>query len=170
MNTSNIARLKVAWMYQIGTTHHFETMPLVFDGVMYITEPPSDITALDLRTGRAIWKYTRALAKGFIVCCGQVDRGVAALDDQIFVGTVDSNKALFMSGVLRSDFSYCVSVRSFVGRFERDGYYPFDRRPGPGRPYRRDQCIAKKYEQYRLRPTSKRGPEGSSPSRNQLNQ
>ncbi len=91
INTSNIARLKVAWMYQIGTTHHFETMPLVFDGVMYITEPPSDVTAIDLRTGRAIWKYTRALAKGFIVCCGQVNRGVAALDDQIFVGTVDSH-------------------------------------------------------------------------------
>jgi alcohol dehydrogenase (cytochrome c) len=91
INTANIARLKVAWMYQIGTTHHFETMPLVFDGVMYISEPPSDVTAIDLRTGRPIWKYKRALAKGFIVCCGQVNRGVAALDDQIFVGTVDAH-------------------------------------------------------------------------------
>jgi alcohol dehydrogenase (cytochrome c) len=91
INTSNISRLKVSWMYQIGTTHHFETMPLVFDGVMYISEPPSDVTAIDLRTGRPIWKYKRALAKGFIVCCGQVNRGVAALDDQIFVGTVDAH-------------------------------------------------------------------------------
>jgi alcohol dehydrogenase (cytochrome c) len=91
INTANIARLKVAWMYQIGTTHQFETMPLVFDGVMYISEPPSDVTAIDLRTGRPIWKYKRALAKGFIVCCGQVNRGVAALDDQIFVGTVDAH-------------------------------------------------------------------------------
>ncbi len=36
---------------------HFETTPLVFDGVMYITDPPSDVTALDLRTGRPIWHY-----------------------------------------------------------------------------------------------------------------
>ncbi|MGD0436619.1 MAG: PQQ-binding-like beta-propeller repeat protein [Bryobacteraceae bacterium] len=91
INTSNIAKLKVAWMYQTGVTHHFETMPLVFDGVMYITEPPSDVTAIDLRTGRPIWSYRRVLPKGVIVCCGQVNRGVAALDDQLFVGTVDAH-------------------------------------------------------------------------------
>jgi len=34
INTSNVASLKVAWMYQIKTTHHFETTPLVFDGIM----------------------------------------------------------------------------------------------------------------------------------------
>src|ERR1700730_11977850 len=91
INTSNVAGLKVSWMYQIRTTNHFETMPLVFDGVMYITEPPSDVTAIDLRTGRPIWTYKRTLPKGVIVCCGQVNRGVAALDDQIFVGTVDAH-------------------------------------------------------------------------------
>jgi alcohol dehydrogenase (cytochrome c) len=91
INTSNVAGLKVAWMYQIRSTNHFEGMPLVFDGVMYITEPPSDVTAIDLRTGRPIWTYKRTLPKGVIVCCGQVNRGVAALDDQIFVGTVDAH-------------------------------------------------------------------------------
>ena len=91
INTSNISSLKVAWMYQIGVSHHFETEPLVFDGVMYITEPPSDVTALDLRTGRPLWTYRRSLPKGIIVCCGQVNRGLAALDDQLFVGTVDSH-------------------------------------------------------------------------------
>jgi len=91
INTSNVAGLKVAWMYQIGTTHHFETTPLVFDGIMYITEPPSDVTALDLRTGRPIWSYRRSLPKGVIVCCGQVNRGLAVLDDQLFLGTVDAH-------------------------------------------------------------------------------
>jgi alcohol dehydrogenase (cytochrome c) len=91
INTSNISALKVAWMYQIGVSHHFETEPLVFDGVMYISEPPSDVTALDLRTGRPLWKYRRSLPKGIVVCCGQVNRGLAALDDQLFVGTVDAH-------------------------------------------------------------------------------
>ena len=91
INATNISGLKVAWMYQIGVPHHFETEPLVFDGVMYITEPPSDVTALDLRTGRPIWTYRRALPKGIIVCCGQVNRGLAALDDQLFLGTVDAH-------------------------------------------------------------------------------
>ena len=91
INTSNVAGLKVAWMYQIGATHHFETTPLVFDGIMYITEPPSDVTALDLRTGRPIWSYRRSLPKGVIVCCGQVNRGLGVLDDQLFLGTVDAH-------------------------------------------------------------------------------
>jgi alcohol dehydrogenase (cytochrome c) len=91
INTRNIAGLRVAWMYQTLLPHHFETEPLVFDGVMYITEPPSDVTALDLRTGRPIWSYRRTLPKGVIVCCGQVNRGLAALDDQLFLGTVDAH-------------------------------------------------------------------------------
>jgi alcohol dehydrogenase (cytochrome c) len=78
-------------MYQIGSSHRFETEPLVFDGVMYITEPPSDVSTLDLVTGRPLWTYRRSLPKGIVVCCGQVNRGLAALDDQLFVGTVDAH-------------------------------------------------------------------------------
>src|SRR5579864_8814887 len=90
INTSNVASLRVSWMYQIRTTHHFETMPLVFDGIMYITEPPSDVTALDLRTGRPIWSYRRTIP-AVPLCCGQVNRGVAVLDDQLFIGTLDAH-------------------------------------------------------------------------------
>ena len=55
---------------------------------MYITEAPSDATALDLRTGRPLWSYRRSLPQGIVTCCGQVNRGVALLDDQVFLGTV----------------------------------------------------------------------------------
>ncbi len=91
INRTNVARLKVAWMYQVRGRQHFETTPLVFDGVMYITDPPSDVTALDLRTGRPIWHYRRNIPPGVPVCCGQVNRGVAALGDQIFVNTIDAH-------------------------------------------------------------------------------
>jgi alcohol dehydrogenase (cytochrome c) len=91
INRANVAQLKVAWMYQVRGRQHFETTPLVFDGVMYITDPPSDVTALDLRTGRPIWHYRRNIPPGVPVCCGQVNRGVAALGDQIFVNTIDAH-------------------------------------------------------------------------------
>lgn len=91
INRSNVSELKVAWMYQIGGRQHFESTPLVFDGIMYLTEPPSDVTALDLRTGRPIWHYRRTIPEGVPVCCGQVNRGVAALGNQVFVGTIDSH-------------------------------------------------------------------------------
>ena len=90
ISRANINRLKVAWMYQIRAHHKVETSPLVFDGVMYISEPPSDVTALDLRTGRPIWSYRRSVP-AVPVCCGQVNRGVAALDDQLFIGTLDAH-------------------------------------------------------------------------------
>ena len=87
----NVERLQPAWVYQVRSSHKFEVSPLVADGVMYITEPPSDVTALDLRTGRPLWSYSRSLPDGIITCCGQVNRGVALLDDQVFVGTVDAH-------------------------------------------------------------------------------
>ncbi len=87
---TNVERLKVAWMYQVRAHHKVETSALVFDGIMYITEPPSDVTALDLRTGRPIWSYRRSIP-AVPVCCGQVNRGVAALDDQLFLGTLDAH-------------------------------------------------------------------------------
>jgi alcohol dehydrogenase (cytochrome c) len=91
INRANAARMRMNWMYQIRSRQHFETTPLVFDGMMILTEPPSDVTALDLRTGRPIWQYRRAIPDGIVVCCGQVNRGVAVLGDQVFVGTIDSH-------------------------------------------------------------------------------
>src|SRR5215472_17239425 len=61
LTPSNIARLKPAWVYQIDGRGRFETTPVVVDGVMYVTEPPTRVTALDARTGRPLWSWQRAL-------------------------------------------------------------------------------------------------------------
>src|SRR4051794_8320528 len=88
---ANVAKLKPVWSYQVNSLQRFETTPLVVDGVMYISEPPSNVTALDTRTGRPLWKYRRVLGENIRVCCGQVNRGVAILGDTIYVGTVDAH-------------------------------------------------------------------------------
>ncbi|MEX2303562.1 MAG: PQQ-dependent dehydrogenase, methanol/ethanol family [Bryobacterales bacterium] len=87
----NASRLRPKWVYQISTTHGFEATPLVDGNVMYISEPPSDVTALDTRTGRPLWKYTRPIPENMPLCCGRVNRGVAVLDDMVYVGTLDSH-------------------------------------------------------------------------------
>src|SRR5437667_9157395 len=51
INRQNVANLKLAWVYQMPITHRFETTPIVVDGVMYISEPPSNVVALDPATG-----------------------------------------------------------------------------------------------------------------------
>jgi alcohol dehydrogenase (cytochrome c) len=60
---ANVAGLKVKWIYQIKGGGRFETTPLVADGVMYVSEPPTAVTALDLRTGRPLWHWERAQAR-----------------------------------------------------------------------------------------------------------
>ena len=54
IDTSNVATLKEAWTYQLtGTT---EQVPLVVDGVMYITSG-GKVAALDAVTGNEIWTF-----------------------------------------------------------------------------------------------------------------
>ena len=91
INRSNAGQLKVKWVHQMPTTHMVETTPLVADGVMYVSEPPSNVVALDAETGRQFWRYRRELPAKINVCCGQVNRGVAVLGDRLFVGTVDAH-------------------------------------------------------------------------------
>lgn len=91
IDRGNVGRLKLAWMYQTNDLNQFEGTPLVADGVMYISEPPSNAAALDLRTGRPLWIYRRALPSDVRACCGQVNRGLAILGDTVYLGTLDAH-------------------------------------------------------------------------------
>ncbi len=88
INVDNVHRLRVEWAYQVSSGL-IETTPIVVDGVMYLTEPPSTVSALDARTGQRIWRWSPDLPRnvkhiGFPL----VNRGVAILDETVFVGTV----------------------------------------------------------------------------------
>ena len=89
INRQNVGQLKPFWIYQVRRTGIVETSPIVVDGVMYITEPPSTVTALDVRTGRPLWTWTPAIPTDVIIIGSPpVNRGVAVLDEMVFVGTV----------------------------------------------------------------------------------
>jgi len=90
INTTNVSDLRVEWVYQTSPGL-VETTPVVVDGIMYLTEPPSTVAALDARTGRRIWRWnanvpTETLNIGF----PRVNRGVAVLDSTVYVGTLDA--------------------------------------------------------------------------------
>ena len=91
INRDNVKNLKLAWVYQMATVHRVETTPLVVDGVMYLSEPPSNVVALDPATGRQFWRYKRSLPSKVKACCDQVNRGVAVLGDRVYVGTMDAH-------------------------------------------------------------------------------
>ena len=48
----NVKQLEVDWVFQARSLEKFEAAPLVVDGVMYVTEAPNNVFALDARTGR----------------------------------------------------------------------------------------------------------------------
>ena len=90
INTTNVAKLKPTWVYQVRDPGKVETTPLVVDGVLYITEKPHVVTALDGRTGRPLWTYRRTTPPDVRACCGTPNRGLAILDDTLYLGTFDA--------------------------------------------------------------------------------
>ena len=88
---ANAKDLEMKWVFQVDSTEKLESSPLVVDGVMYITQPPNDIIALDATTGRIFWMYQHRVAADARVCCGRVNRGLAILGDTLFMGTIDAH-------------------------------------------------------------------------------
>ena len=68
-----------------------EGTPLVVDGIMYTTGSgnPATVTAIDARTGRQIWRWTRQQKTVNPYEINPFARGVAILGNRIFVGTLD---------------------------------------------------------------------------------
>src|SRR5277367_5594780 len=56
VNTANIQALVPKWNYHVPGSGHLESVPVVVDGVMYLTQP-NEVYALDGRTGRLIWSH-----------------------------------------------------------------------------------------------------------------
>jgi alcohol dehydrogenase (cytochrome c) len=106
INRQNVSQLKPTWVYQMRRGGTVEMTPLVADGIMYISEPPSTATALDVRTGRPIWSYTPSIPSNVVTIGGPpVNRGVALLDNMVFIGTVNCHLIALdaKSGILRWD-------------------------------------------------------------------
>ncbi len=86
----NVGDLEMKWVFQSQTSHNFQATPLVVDGVMYLTQPPNDVVALDARTGRVFWIYEHVPSPDARPCCGFTNRGLAIAGDTLLMGTVDA--------------------------------------------------------------------------------
>ena len=91
IDTRNVHKLELKWAYQIPQIDRAETVPLVVDGVMFITEAPSNIVAVDAATGRSYWRYDHELPDDLRICCGRNNRGVAILGDTLYMSTLDAH-------------------------------------------------------------------------------
>ncbi len=92
IDTGNANRLQMQWSYSIPY-FLLETTPLVSDGVMYVTGP-NQVCALDARTGRQIWCYSRPRNSGPMIpgdAALGAQRGAAILGNRVFFSTDDAH-------------------------------------------------------------------------------
>ena len=90
INEGNVKDLKLAWQYQTGIRNTFQSTPIVFHGVMYVSLPFNHVIALDAKTGKEIWRYEHNRNLEWKMCCGPSNRGLAIQGEQLFMGTVDA--------------------------------------------------------------------------------
>jgi len=89
ITASNVARLRPVWAYQ-ADGGMLEATPLVADGVLFLSEPPASVVALSLKSGRPLWRWKHPLDSQIrTIGFGPTNRGVALLDQNLYVGTLD---------------------------------------------------------------------------------
>ena len=88
---ANVGDLELQWVYQTPVFGPWQATPIVVDGVMYVSQRPNDIVALDARTGRVFWVYSYPTPSDHRACCGSNNRGVAVLGERVFMGTLDAH-------------------------------------------------------------------------------
>jgi PQQ-dependent dehydrogenase (methanol/ethanol family) len=93
INTKNVGKLQVAWMFSTGVLRGHEGSPLVIGDTMYLHTPfPNKVFAIDLDTQKIKWRYEPKQDSAVIpqMCCDTVYRGLAYAENKVFLQQADS--------------------------------------------------------------------------------
>jgi len=123
ISSDNVDELDLQWVFQAQSLQVFQTTPIVVDGIMYITEAPNTVLALDAKLGRVFWRYEYTPDQESRPCCGRVNRGVAILGNTLFMGTIDakliaidaiSGQPIWQTSVARPDAGYALTLAPLI--------------------------------------------------------
>ena len=91
IDRANVKTLGLAWYADYDTNLAQYGTPLYIDGVIYVSTAWSKVYAFAAASGRKLWEYDPKVPGQWAVnvCCGLVNRGIAAWDGKIYVGTLD---------------------------------------------------------------------------------
>nr|WP_296227310.1 PQQ-binding-like beta-propeller repeat protein [Ralstonia sp. UBA689] len=90
INTTNVSKLRPAFVFQTAVLESMETAPIVVDGVMFLTTSYNHVYAIDAVTGKEFWHYKHKMGSVTTFCCGPNNRGVAVSGGRLYMGTLDS--------------------------------------------------------------------------------
>lgn len=123
VTAANVSKLELKWVLQNQVFGAWQSNPLVVDGVMYLTQRPNDVMAVDAKTGSMYWLYRHTPSPDAKVCCGANNRGLAMLGDTLFMGTLDAHlvaidritgKALWNLAVADVKQAYSITMAPLV--------------------------------------------------------
>jgi alcohol dehydrogenase (cytochrome c)/quinohemoprotein ethanol dehydrogenase len=92
IDTANVGQLGLLWYADYDTNLDQHGTPLYVDGVIYVSTAWNKLYAFDAKTGAQLWQYNAQVPGQWLrnVCCGNVNRGVAAYNGKIYMGTLDA--------------------------------------------------------------------------------
>jgi len=124
---ANVRNLELQWVFQTRgpaePVEKSEATPLVVDGVMYTVLSPNHVVALDAVTGRMFWMFSPRLSPLARVCCGRVNRGLAILGENLYMGTIDGHliaidakagKPVWDVAVSKPELGYSLTVAPII--------------------------------------------------------
>jgi alcohol dehydrogenase (cytochrome c) len=105
---SNAESLRAQWAFHVPHSDSLEVTPVVVNGVMFVTAA-NDAYAVDARTGRTIWHYSRPITQGLIDDASRhINRGVGVWGSRVYMNTDNAHLLCLdaRSGNLLWDVAY----------------------------------------------------------------
>ncbi len=105
---SNVESLRAQWAFHVPHSDSLEVTPVVVNGVMFVTAA-NDAYAVDARTGRTIWHYSRPITQGLIDDASRhINRGVGVWGSRVYMNTDNAHLLCLdaRSGNLLWDVAY----------------------------------------------------------------
>ena len=111
----NVNQLRAQWVFHSRNSSLLEATPVVINGILLMTSA-NDAFALDARTGRAIWHYSRPVTEGLVDdASAHHNRGVAVLGTHVYIETDNAHLLCLdaRSGHLIWDVSYAQGNKNY---------------------------------------------------------
>jgi alcohol dehydrogenase (cytochrome c) len=118
LTEASLRRLRVRWAYQMSDDpDHTQTSPIAVRNLLIVTQV-NEVTALDQRDGRVVWKFHRD-PPDVRVCCGRGNRGVAVYGDLVYYTSLDAH--LFALDLATGRVVWDVTVADWTQGFAMSG-------------------------------------------------
>jgi alcohol dehydrogenase (cytochrome c) len=115
INVSNVSQLRAEWVFHAHNSSRLEVTPVVINGLMIVTAA-NHAFALDARTGRQVWHYSRPITEGLIDDAARhTSRGVGVWHSRVYMETDNAHLLCLdaRSGHLLWDVAYARGNKNY---------------------------------------------------------